>query len=667
VITDTFPGRTALSLNLRIWRTVGIGLLCAVTLLIYFPGLYGDFEFDDMSNIVNNEALEIDSLTPANIFQASMAGGTAGPLKRPISMATLVVNRYLTGLDPFYMKLTNVVIHILNGISLFFLTWLLLRAHYAKQHQQVAKETIFWLAFAISALWTIHPLALTSTLYIVQRMTSISAFFTIWGLISYVIARQRMQSTGSGIALLLTSFVTFLALGAFSKENGLLLPIFTLVIEVTFFRFQTHSKTHRVFIVGFYTIVLALPFLVASIWLLFNSNWLLSGYHMRPFNLTERLMTEARVIWFYLRLIVVPDISQMGIYHDDIPLSHGPFSPWTTLPAIVGLVTLGIGAWLLRHRLPVFSFGVLFFLAGHSMESTIIPLEITHEHRNYLPMFSIIFAAVFYLLDGQRNPSSLKSRYVFISFFILLSATATYVRAGYWGSLGEHSLMEARNHPGSGRALYQAGRMNWKLALAVPEKREYFFQAAREDFEKAAIAVDYQNEATFALIHLSFYAKFEMKQEWFDKLLTKIHYKPFPASTANMIYNFTQCELEGTCKLPPQDMQKIYDAALKNPTLVGRSRAAVLSTAALYTANQGNFQSSVDYLYQAVKSAGSDLFYRITLIDLLIKLGQFDEARKQLTIIKQKDRFSAFSLRIEQKEKMLTEWEKSAKGAQKDQ
>ena len=293
-----------------------------------------------------------------------MLGGFAGPLKRPISVATLVINRYLTGLDPFYMKLTNVVIHIANGLSLFFLSWLLLCAHYKKHQQDIPRQTIFWMAFAISALWTLHPLALTSVLYIVQRMTSISAFFTIWGLISYVIARQRMQNHGTGMMLLSISFVVFLLLGAFSKENGLLLPVFTFVIEVTFFRFRTQQKTHRIFIAAFYSVALLIPILMASIWLLLHSEWLTNGYRIRPFTLGERLMTEVRVLWFYLRLILIPDTSQMGIFHDDIPLSHGLLMPWTTLPAIMGLSVLGIGAWILRNRMPVLSFGVLFFLAG---------------------------------------------------------------------------------------------------------------------------------------------------------------------------------------------------------------------------------------------------------------------------------------------------------------
>ncbi len=49
-------------------------------------------------------------------------------------------------------------------------------------------------------------------------------------------------------------------------------------------------------------------------------------------------------------------------------------------------------AFLLRRRYPLLLLAVLFFLVGHSMESTLIPLEMVYEHRNYLPGMLVCLA-----------------------------------------------------------------------------------------------------------------------------------------------------------------------------------------------------------------------------------------------------------------------------------
>ena len=105
--------------------------------------------------------------------------------------------------------------------------------------------------------------------------------------------------------------------------------------------------------------------------------WLWAGYELRSFTLLERLLTEARVLWFYLGLIVLPRFEAFGLYHDDISLSTGLLMPWTTLPALLGLAGLVGIAWHVRNRAPLLAFGIAWFLIGHSLESTVLPLEIT--------------------------------------------------------------------------------------------------------------------------------------------------------------------------------------------------------------------------------------------------------------------------------------------------
>src|SRR5690606_24439350 len=110
------------------------------------------------------------------------------------------------------------------------------------------------------------------------------------------------------------------------------------------------------------------------------------------FSLPERLLSESRILVEYLYKIVLPSLRGGGIYHDDFVVSRGWLTPWTTAPAVafvLGLVVIGIAS---RRRWPVLSFALLWFFAGHALESTALPLELYFEHRNYLPVFGILFA-----------------------------------------------------------------------------------------------------------------------------------------------------------------------------------------------------------------------------------------------------------------------------------
>lgn len=130
----------------------------------------------------------------------------------------------------------------------------------------------------------------------------------------------------------------------------------------------------------------ALPIaIVAAITLvLISPEALLQGYANRSFTMMERLLTEPRVLLFYLSQMLLPIPARFTLIHD-IQLSTSLWQPWTTLPAIlfwIGWAWLGV---FLAHKRPFVAFAMLFFLINHVVESSFLPLELIYEHRNYLP------------------------------------------------------------------------------------------------------------------------------------------------------------------------------------------------------------------------------------------------------------------------------------------
>ena len=100
-------------------------VVAILAFLIYEPGLHGYFLFDDYTNIVNNAQIRLNTLSFSSLTDAALSS-EAGPLGRPISMASFAVDAYFHGVDPYYFKLTNLCIHIVNGLLIFRLALLLL-------------------------------------------------------------------------------------------------------------------------------------------------------------------------------------------------------------------------------------------------------------------------------------------------------------------------------------------------------------------------------------------------------------------------------------------------------------------------------------------------------------------------------------------------------------
>ncbi len=453
--------------------------------LIYIPGLNGPFVFDDRANLIEQPQIHITELSLENLSRAAQSSGS-GPLGRPIAMASFAVNYYFAGLNTFAYKTTNLAIHLMSGLLIYLLTVRLL-AHvpHLQNHTQafLTQDRRRWLGMAVAAIWLCHPLNVTSVLYIVQRMNSLATLFMLAGLLTYAIGRKQiLDGRGLGLLTVFGAVPVFTLLAMHSKENGALLPLLVILIEVFFFRFTTAPGLSRPF-KWLWWIMFAAPVLAGLVMIGLKPRTFLNldGYGLRDFTLGERLLTEGRVLWFYLRLIVLPDIRDMGLYHDDIATSRGLLDPMSTLPALLGIAGLIAGAILFRRRQPLLAFGILWFFAAHSLESTFIPLELAHDHRNYLPMWGILLIVVWYLARPYPKLSDHPVlRYGVIVLVFMMMSFATYARANFWKS--EWSLVnhDVLNHPKSARAHVSLGIAQYERGLHE-KAQQSFITAANLD------------------------------------------------------------------------------------------------------------------------------------------------------------------------------------------
>jgi len=461
-------------------------IIAIVATLAYSPGLHGPFVFDDISNITDNSAIQISSLRPSSLYAAAVSSPSS-TLGRPIAMLSFAINYFIAGnlSNSSSFKLTNLAIHLINTGLVYWFSLLLLRRA-AKTERKPTNTR--WMPALVAAFWGLHPLNLTSVLYVVQRMTSLSTLFVLLGMILFLYGRQRVhEQKRHGMTLIICGWVTGLIFGTGAKETAVLILLYIPLTEYIFFSradFRTAAATP---LRAFYGFAIVLPLLAILVWLLTHPQFIQESYKIRNFDMTERLLTEPRVLWFYLYLLFIPDITKFSLYHDDIPISTGLFTPWTTLPAIFSLLILTAAALHGRKKYPIFSFAVLWFVFGHSLESSFLPLEIAHEHRNYLPAIGPLLAVVYALgivfSDRKR---------IFLALGATLAvalASITFLRAQAWAGEEQLIVTMARYHPHSARA--QA-----MLAELLAVRKGDLIQAQRH-FEIAA-ALD-PNEISYPI------------------------------------------------------------------------------------------------------------------------------------------------------------------------
>jgi hypothetical protein len=109
----------------------GLFLLSLVLVVaIYWPGLQGSWLFDDYPNIVDNHAIQVHDASLSSLVGAALSS-PASEFKRPLASLSFAANYLASGLDPYWMKLTNLAFHLLNGLLVFLLTRVLLRRSHA--------------------------------------------------------------------------------------------------------------------------------------------------------------------------------------------------------------------------------------------------------------------------------------------------------------------------------------------------------------------------------------------------------------------------------------------------------------------------------------------------------------------------------------------------------
>lgn len=426
----------------RFWLVVWFYLLLVLVVLIYWPGLSGPLLLDDSENLL----VLSDYHRGATTWQQVVFENVSSRIGRPVSMLSFLFDVITRGTLYFNFKYHNLMLHLLAGSVLFWLVGRLSSLH-------LPPPRAWTMALMATSLWLLSPLQLSAVLYVVQRMTLLSSLLVLIGLLCYTIGRQGvMTRPGPGWVLILSSYFVWTPLAILAKETGALLPLLCLILELFVFRFSGSTEMRRQ-LFRLHSLLGLLP-LLAGIGLLFWPKLGLLNYQGRDFTMMERLLTEPRVLWDYAWRFFLPLSRGLGVFHDDYEISINLVSPLTTLPALLGLALAFFLAWKLRSgSWFALGFGIAFFLSGHAMESSFLPLELYFEHRNYLPSLGLAFGAGYILVEGGRRSNHRVLVTALLVLYLGGMAIATSNMAIIWSDTGTILRTSEIHHPKSPRVM----------------------------------------------------------------------------------------------------------------------------------------------------------------------------------------------------------------------
>jgi len=590
-----------------------LALLLLCTFLLYLPGLNGNYILDDYANIVDNTKVQMTELTLEQI-KIALDSGVASSIKRPLSMLSFALNHRFTQMDPYYFKLTNLLIHLLTATGVYLLVRELARATSIAEVRD--EQQIGYFALFVTALWTLHPLNVSTVLYVVQRMTQLATLIAVFTLYLYCHWRSQPISTLPRAFAILGSLAVLTVLGILGKENAVLIPPLLLCLEFFIFRFRANTNAERWFLRLLVLGGLVLPALGVGLLLLIDPGQLIGDYSARTFTMAERLLTQGRVVWSYIGWLLAPTSSALSFFHDDYVISRGLLAPATTLLAFTGIAVIVLLIWRLRIQRPLTSFGLAFFLTGHALESTVISLELVFEHRNYLPATGFIIAVCDTLWKLQRQFIAKHVKHLIFTAAIGMIAFSCLIETIKWGNTFEHVRQIVERHPNSNRANYMLGLL-YNLSAPLLAQPDESWRRARHYFLRS-IALDPTSvRAYFGYLLAQTSLDEEPDPTVMVELGRRLEVNDLMRDGFTEISKFTNCWYNEQCKFDIAQLITLYNSIARNSVvdaIVIQGILDQIGTAMVTTFNQPDHGRALLYLARSKSK-------EVTLIDLkLIQL-----------------------------------------------
>jgi len=311
-----------------------VALLFLVCACAYFNSLFYGFVFDDRSLVVDNPFVKsskyIGEAFQKGLWEAAYEGDKPN-YYRPLQTLSYMLDYMFWRLSPFVYHLTNIVLHLLSGILVFGIIYLLFNN--------------FLIALTSCLLFCVHPMNSSVVAYISGRADLLAGVFILSTFLFFLLAFKSPRNRRLYFPLVFLSS----GLALFSRENALVIPLGIILLSF-FVKGNIRSKAFFLLLVilsaslylYFRLILLNIPFTKAAL--------LSPGHFLRPLNFLCSLL-------LYLSLLVVP--VNLYLTHTAVPVIS-----WSDprLAATLSLFIAGLAIWYIKRHNKVLNFSLTWFL-----------------------------------------------------------------------------------------------------------------------------------------------------------------------------------------------------------------------------------------------------------------------------------------------------------------
>lgn len=457
------------------FHSLAVVILLLAGALLYGHTLSFPFVFDDHIYLVENplvrsiqsfafngDFVEFSTLSKRMGLDPDIS---TNMILRPVTYFTFYVNYIADGMKPRGFRAVNIVIHCANAVLVF---WVLLNLlHRSRKSGSLTAASESFIAFLAALLFLAHPLQIESVTYIVQRFTSLSAFFYLFTLLTYQIAWSSANATTA--AFFRWTSVLGMIVGLFTKESLFTLPIMLLLLDWLVVGIPLKVVWKRTL-----PYFLCLPVIPALILLTSWAQQSGNASVAAALNITNPYpdpnyqyhyaLTQLSVVLTYLRLALLP----VGLNLDwQYPLSQSLFH-WRVVGSIAMITGIVGGAWFSYARRPedarrsLIFVSVLWFFVTLADSSSVIPLpDLMVEHRCYIATIGA-FAALACGVDLARTWLAERSVLRHLTpacagVWVLALMAATVARNEVWRSEITNWSDAAAKSPGKFRPVMNLG------------------------------------------------------------------------------------------------------------------------------------------------------------------------------------------------------------------
>lgn len=380
-------------------------LILLLGLAVYGGIFHAPFYYDDYPCIVQNPIVHHFSAVfdLANYQQYGISEDIRNNMiTRLVTYATFALNYRLSGLaEPSY-HLINLVIHLANALLVYVLVRQLrsLLRHQltpSADNDRTCREDGH-LALVTALFFVVHPVHTNAVTYIVQRFSSLCAFFYLLSLVAYLkagVPAQGRRCQFYGLSL------SAAVLAMYTKESAFTLPAMIALCDFAFLSGEWRARLRRLspFLLANLLVPLTVMLLAASSEVTGGeAGEALDLVNFNQYSRWEYFITQWRVIITYLRLMILPTGLRLDYAY---PLYTSPWQASVFFSGLflVLLMALGASAFFGLRRAfgeeprlaRLAGFGILWFFVTISVEASVIPLDdLILEYRLYLPSVGAI-------------------------------------------------------------------------------------------------------------------------------------------------------------------------------------------------------------------------------------------------------------------------------------